>query len=431
MVRVLREFVEAKCGNFAVAVALSIVPIAVAGGGAVDYSRAIANRVTLQKIADAAALAGASIQNPSASEAMAQRHFDAALTHHPDLVGATAAISVEGNRVSVAANASTDMLLASLAGVSDLSVSVEAIAERANGLAAPFELVIALDATNSMAWAGAREKAAEELGSMLSAVYGGASSHPDHYITFIPYTDRINVGVDKAAWAASAPSAGWTGCLQPRHEPQAGFPFAMGDTPPGDLPFDAMPDGFAQPEFGTVGCRDPIVGPTTSRTEVQTALDTYATGSTGRQDLAVAWAWRLLSPRWQGEWGPAHYPADYGDRRKFFAFVTDGRSSLFCEEVNPNYPSPPDGYASVPSCIGSNEITHDGFANIQHMCEQMKADGIEIHVLYVNGVAHGEPYMQACASEGAYYSANSLDEITQSIGSLSTAIGAEVARLVR
>src|SRR5215210_3095977 len=67
----LSRFRKASSGNVAVSFALTLVPLIIGAGAAVDYSRASKSRVTLQALTDAAALAGAGSSDGSDSARIA------------------------------------------------------------------------------------------------------------------------------------------------------------------------------------------------------------------------------------------------------------------------------------------------------------------------------------------------------------------------
>jgi hypothetical protein len=72
-----RRFWSHRSGNFAVAAALAVVPLATAVGLAVDYSEALRHRAVLQQALDAAVLAGARETDSDTKVKVAQQQFEA------------------------------------------------------------------------------------------------------------------------------------------------------------------------------------------------------------------------------------------------------------------------------------------------------------------------------------------------------------------
>ena len=101
---------------------------------------------------------------------------------------------------------------------------------------------------------------------------------------------------------------------------------------------------------------------------------------------AMAWAWRTLSPHWKGLWGDPQWPKDYDSGwRKVVIIVTDGWSSPWMSPYN--------------------ETEHD--QKLPDICNDMKAQGIEIYVLWTNGGNNAkvaaEPYYEDCSSSGPFH----------------------------
>ena len=154
------------------------------------------------------------------------------------------------------------------------------------------------------------------------------------------------------------------------------------------------------------------------------------TGS-GRQDVGLAWGWRYLSPQWRGEFGIIDYPSKKNERRKVALLINDGRSRTFCHEATTHIDG--NGNATVPPEHGSrceNEITNDGFDNIASTCEAMKDEGIEIFVLYINGIARGEPTMRDCATDGFFFESENVASLTEAFSQITQALGSKGVVLV-
>jgi hypothetical protein len=171
--------------------------------------------------------------------------------------------------------------------------------------------------------------------------------------------------------------------------------------------------GLADRSFFT--CPAEILGPTDDVASIQSSIESLTLRGTGRFDSGMAWAWRLLSPQWQGHWSVEGYPSEYEERRKVVVLITDKYTVAYDYEVGGS-----DGIS-----FGYNQGSQWGFEHLVHVCDQMKTAGIEIHAVYVNGNTHGISYMEQCATDESHY-----HEVTN-IATLQTTLGKIASDLVR
>ncbi|MEM6414560.1 MAG: Tad domain-containing protein [Pseudomonadota bacterium] len=416
-------------GNIAMLFGLLLIPLVTAIGLAVDTSRVLYYGSALQEAADAAALRGAMAFNTGASvKTAAMAAFDANAIIKNELQDLNITVAEKtGGIVEIKATSKMKPIFMQVASFPNLNLSAES--EAAFGGVEPIELTFMLDVTNSMGFGGARETAEQAISDLLEAMYAGDSSNENVFVSFVPYSDRINVGTHRIDWLDGAPPPQWGGCIEPRYEPEPGFPFALSDENPATLSFTPT-DPTAMTEIDAYNevykCLDAIVGPTHERADIDNILNNYMKSGTGRIDLGLIWGWRLLSPKWSGYWGMSDYPSAHGDRRKIAIFITDGRSVMYCKEVNSYAPALPPEFSWC-----KNEISDEGFAHIEHTCNKMKNDGIEVFVLYVNGISRGAPYMENCASTDLFYSVNSLSEINDAFDNLKLGIIGDSIRLIK
>jgi len=110
MFREIKRLREQSAGNVAVLVALAIIPLLAAGGLAIDYTRALQFKTTLQGAVDSAALAGASELSTSTTTAktMATTYLTAEITKLPPNNGVTYTVTVP-NSSSVVVSATGQM----------------------------------------------------------------------------------------------------------------------------------------------------------------------------------------------------------------------------------------------------------------------------------------------------------------------------------
>jgi Flp pilus assembly protein TadG len=106
MIQIFRKLRGNSSGNVAILAALAAIPLVAAGGLAIDYTRALQFKTSLQGACDSAALAGASLLTTSTSSAstMATDYIQSEVTKLPPNKGVTYTVTTPGsNTVNVTA----------------------------------------------------------------------------------------------------------------------------------------------------------------------------------------------------------------------------------------------------------------------------------------------------------------------------------------
>lgn len=186
------RFLDDNRGTVIVMFALSLVPLLVAAGVAVDYSRALAIKSDLQAAADAAALGAkrSDADETQAAKAKAEAIFNSnkqANAHKASLRSVKFNFSDDG--VEVEAIADVPATLSKLVGVSDIEVKVTS---RSMSATSNLELALVLDNTGSMRndMAALRAAATE----LTETVFGSAGSGAKAKMTVVPYVGAVNIG---------------------------------------------------------------------------------------------------------------------------------------------------------------------------------------------------------------------------------------------
>jgi hypothetical protein len=120
-----RHLVEDKKGSIAIVFALTATMVLGIIGGAVDFGRALSQRVKLQASVDAAAMAGARALAMEQGDGVTQ----AGNVFAANFPGVTPQVNVDGGKVSVNAGASVPSHLLQFMGLPTLNVSAAAAAE--------------------------------------------------------------------------------------------------------------------------------------------------------------------------------------------------------------------------------------------------------------------------------------------------------------
>ena len=247
----VKRFGTCQKGTVAILYALSIVPILVAAGSAVDYARYFANTTELQAALDSAALAAATSNGSTNDErvAAAEAFFSANLGHS-DLSGAdiTRNFTIKDNTVTATADMAMPTSLMRLAGVDSMNLSLSSeIAVPGDKKA---EIALVLDYSGSMndSIVGgvkyiAMKNAAKQLITDLETANPGNVK-----FGLVPFSHHVYVTLPKAYVLGQTGSGNWTGCTQDRKYPSN----LTDDTPTSD---DASKWGQPQaPVHASSGC---------------------------------------------------------------------------------------------------------------------------------------------------------------------------------
>ena len=199
-VRSLRDF-RSEGGAVAIWFAVLALPVAILAFGLIDLNRAGVERRHLQDALDAATLMAA--RSNSATDAQMQTIGGASLK--AQLAGATDAtltsssFKIVGSDVVGTAQASVVPVIARLWTSSDIAISAETTARRAQN--SPVELVMVLDTTGSMAGTKLTSLKSAATSLINKLTVSGSDSVK---IGVVPFGQYVNVGIANrnAAWVS-------------------------------------------------------------------------------------------------------------------------------------------------------------------------------------------------------------------------------------
>lgn len=189
-----QDFLKDRRGNVAAIFALTLTPVTVLAGGAVDYNQAMNARTRLSQALDAAALAVGTTAGMSERDALeAANNFIAA--NYPDReIGTVQNISISSNdatgTVTVRGEARVPTAVLGLIGLDYLTVDWESEVLRANQ---NLELVMVLDNTGSMR--GSKISSLRDSAQLLTEIlFEGANDPEDVRVGLVPFAATVNVG---------------------------------------------------------------------------------------------------------------------------------------------------------------------------------------------------------------------------------------------
>ncbi|MEZ5785864.1 MAG: TadE/TadG family type IV pilus assembly protein [Xanthobacteraceae bacterium] len=412
-----RAFGRAENGNVAVIFAVSTIPVIGLVGAAIDYSRANAMRASMQAAVDSTALAisrNAASQTSSQLQTSAQTFFNTAFssTGVQGLQVAATYSSTPSSQVVVTASANIKprFMNMSFFGVSKIPVLVSSTTTWGN---IRLRVALALDNTGSMASAGKMDALKVAAKNLVDQLKAAATSNEDVYVSIIPFSRDVNVGVSNKnanwlkwskpgqnsdgwdqnngsctgwgwgsyyneydctshgkTWTASNHD-NWNGCVMDRdqnYDTTAAAPVANDSGSPSTL---FWPHQYSY-------CPVALKPLSYDWTAVKSKIDSMTPSGSTNQAIGLAWAWLSLLQS-----APLSSPAEDSNYQyqKVIVLLSDGLNTQDRWYGN--------GYSP------SSQVD----ARQQILCENVKAAGITLYTVQVN--TDGDPtstLLQNCAS---------------------------------
>lgn len=362
-----------KEGSVTIIFSLSLVMLMLSVGLAVDYSRAIGFYDRTQQALDAAALAAAKAAASGADEAeqqiLAQRFFDQAMQGQAKIDAALGKLRLkydaDTSELEVGVDSEVRTVVGKLIGIDSMSKTQNSAAF-ASGR--DVELAIMLDVSGSMKGDKLRDLklAAADL---FDTMFKGASEKRQVRIGLVPYATSVNGGqfAEKARGKALGHDKKER-CLTERKGNHA-----FKDTPPSN--------GNA---FGhrTDDCPDAeLMALSDDKAALLEAIDDLEADGATAGHLGIAWAWYMVSEKWDQFWPSesAPSPSDPAKLVKAVVLMTDGMFNRSYEDDN-----------------GSSA------QQARKLCASMKAEGITVFTVAFDAPAEVLPIFAECASTNSY-----------------------------
>jgi Flp pilus assembly protein TadG len=355
----LKQFARDQAGTTAITFALSIVPMLLAGGAAIDYIRYSDTETKLQAALDSGALAVAASSNLSTSQRV-KLGTDTAISNLKasgiDGNDADLKFMVNGKAVKASAYLALPSAFMQLAGLSKMSIAVETEISLPDKKSA--EVALVLDYSGSMEEVSggqvkyvAMKNAAKKLVSDLEA------ANPKKIkIGLVPFSHHVWTTMPEKYIVGKTGTGTWTGCTQDRR-----YPFNLTDATPtvDDTTKWGQPQAKAHLSDGC-GAYVPNglkVAPLTDNfSAIRSQLDAMRPYAWTHIALGAEFGYHLLSPN-----EPFSGGAEYSNKtvKKIMVLLTDGRQTE---------PAFGDGVRNV----------GQGESNLTAICTNAKAKGITI-----------------------------------------------------
>ena len=233
-------FVRERHCVVAIIVALMMIPLIVAAGGAIDVARLYVAKTRLIFALDSAALAaGAAFDNanPTVGQEAFDNYFNA---NYPAAKAAKLGTvtpsppvpTITSGQVDVTATVTVNTVFLKLITIDTLSATVRSVVNRqTTGL----ELALVLDNSSSIVGTPLADLKSA-VGTLLDTVFQGDPMPPSIFVGIVPYAAAVNIGSGNAAWAQADPGnlypvddgldpadpivdTSWKGCVMARPAP--------------------------------------------------------------------------------------------------------------------------------------------------------------------------------------------------------------------
>lgn len=337
----MSRFGRDSSGNIALLFGVSLVPMVLFCGSAVDYVKAVHVRSQLQAAVDAAALSTSRTGNMTDSE-RAQRArdtFAANVTGKAFISNVTPQVTASNMAVNVHAQADIPTAFVRVIGIDSIAVGASAgVTYKGKKI----ELALVTDITGSMA--DVRNGSPKIDGLKLAAqdlldIILPDNGVPDQArVALVPFANYVNSGTYAPDVTGENPTKTQSNttqylitCVTERTGPHA-----YQDTAPGPSSYVGSPsqgssgndysdDGACNRNNG--GAPLPAIMPlTTDKAALMTQVNAFTPAGSTAGHLGTAWGWYMLAPSWNSIWSLSTPPAAYNDEKviKAVVLMTDG-----------------------------------------------------------------------------------------------------------
>jgi Flp pilus assembly protein TadG len=393
----MMSFLRDRRGNVAMMFSLSVLPVFVGVGAAVDYSHLADVRERMQNSLDATVLslshdADALTSSQLQTEAAAKFAANFSDSSVSDLsVSASYAVS-HGATVTATASGTVRLNIMGIMGIDSEQVSVDA---KTSWASQRLRVALVLDNTGSMASNGKMTALKTATHNLLASLEAAVTDPGDVYVSIIPFAKDVNYGAGHyqeawlswsdweskngtrscqwkngykvCTWTPAAHST-WNGCLMDRDQD-----YDIGNTEPNISAAYFYPEQYAN-------CPASLTPMTEDWTALGSAVDAMTpTGSTN-QTIGLSWGWLSLTQA-----DPLNAPekdADH-DYKDVVILMTDG--------VNTQNRWSGNGSSQDSSVDARTALA----------CQALKDADVEIYtVLVMDG---NTSLLQGCATDNDHY----------------------------
>ena len=257
------------------------------------------------------------------------------------------------------------------------------------------EISLMLDITGSMCQPCSKlddlKDAAQDLINIL--VQDDQSEHTSR-VALVPFSHAVNVGEDYFEDVTDESLDDYSTCVVERSGPNK---FTDARPGSGSNTFLGAFDIARDHASGGVGRSTPcsptaeIMPLSSDKAALNASIEDYQAGGWTAGQLGTAWAWYMLSPKWNSFWPSESHAANYHDDEttKIAVLMTDG-------DYNTAYQS-------------SNGTSA---AQARQLCTNMKSEGITVYTVGFMVSSAAKTLLEQCASSSShFYDATSGEQL--------------------
>ncbi len=415
---------KSENGNVAMMFAGAAIPLVLAAGGVVDFSRVYFAHTDMQDALDATALMLSKNAPTMTVPQMKQSAQDFFYANYRDMdvnnLNLAPTYSAVGPSLTVQGSAIVPMYFMGIIGLTQIPVAASSTVVWGE---TRLRVALVLDNTGSMSSYGKMSALKTATHNLLDQLQNAAQQNGDVYVSLVPFSRDVNVGTDKVGeswlrwdlweavngtcssssynnkssceshgrtWTAASHSM-WNGCVTDRDQSY-------------DTRNTAPSSGVQATLFPTdqySNCPASLMGLTYDWTALDNRVDAMNPSGLTNQSIGLQWGWQSLT-----EAPFAVPPQDAGyDYNTVVILLTDG---LNTEDR---------WYSNAPSIDARQKM----------LCDNVKAAGISIYTVQVNtGSDPTSALLQDCASDPSqFFLLTSADQIVTTFH----AIGTKLAKL--
>jgi Flp pilus assembly protein TadG len=416
----VKRLAQDRSGSYAVILAISLVPILIAIGAAVDVSQAYIVQQRLNRALDAAGLAvgGMTGLSNSALQTTAQNYFNANYPASKNGVPGTVSVTSSGNVVTLSVAATMPTSIMGIVGINTINIKADSQITR---MGKKLEVALVLDTTGSMSSSSKLTTMQTAAKNLIDTVSAAAVNPGDVKIAIVPFSVDVKVGTayknaDWIKWNWTTPKTqtcskewvstgrysgyytnvcedkayslsknSWKGCVIDR-----------------DQNYDISNTAATTSNNATLypadddDCKSQELMPLSyDWTALKAKIDDLNASGNTNTTIGMVWGWQMVT---QGSTlSSAVAPNDKLD--KVIVFLTDG------ENTENRFTT------------SSNSID----ARTSSLCTAIKASGVIVYTIRVmNG---NETLLRNCATDtGKYFSVTSASQLTTVFASIAQAL---------
>lgn len=406
----INRWMADRSGSYAVIFAISLVPILIAIGAAVDLSQAYIVKQRLTRALDAAGLAVGGMTGLTTAELQvaAQNFFNANYPASKIGTPATLVVTSNANTVALTVSATMPTSIMGIVGVDTLQISAKSQITR---MGKKLEVALVLDTTGSMGSSSKLTTMQSAAKNLIDTVSAAAVNPGDVKIAIVPFTVDVKVGTtyknaDWIKWNWMPQQCGWSGygrnrqwqCTDPNPKKNSWEGCVIDRDQNYDVsnvaanPFN---DATLYPADDDNCVSQQLMPLSTDWTALKAKINSLNASGNTNTTIGLVWGWQLVS---QGSTlSSAAPPANNLD--KVIVFLTDGDNTQ-------------NRFTTSQSSIDSRTSA---------VCTAIKASGVIVYTIRVmNG---NETLLKNCASDvGKYYSVTSASQLTTVFASIAQAL---------